>query len=62
MKRIKLKGWVLVVLKGLLIINIFFMACDSDNLKLLFIKTVICMIVTMLILFLLMEYGDWNED
>lgn len=62
MKRIKLKGWVLVVLKGLLILNIFFMACDSDSLKLLFIKTIICMIVTIFIIYLLKEYGDWNED
>ena len=57
-KRIKLKGWVLVVLKGLLLIDMFFMVCDADSLNVMFYKTIITFIILMPILYLLIKYGD----
>ena len=60
-KRIKLRGWVLVVLKTLLLIDMFFMVCDAVSLKVMLIKTLITMIVMLPILYLLIKYGGINE-
>ena len=60
-KRIKLRGWVLVVLKTLLLIDMFFMVCDAVSLKVMLIKTLITMIVMLSILYLLIKYGGINE-
>lgn len=57
-KRIRLKGWVLVVLKGLLLIDMFFMVCGADSLNVMFYKTLITFIILMPILYLLIKYGD----
>ena len=57
-KRIKLRGWVLVVLKSLLIILMFFMACESNELSVMLYKTVFCLILMLPIFYLLMKYGD----
>ena len=60
-KRIKLRGWVLVVLKTLLLVDMFFMVCDAVSLKVMLIKTLITMIVMLPILYLLIKYGGINE-
>ena len=60
-KRIKLRGWVLVVLKILLLIDIFFMVCDAVSLKIMIFKTLITVIVMLPIVYLLINYGGINE-
>lgn len=57
-KRIKLKGWVLVVLKSLLLIDMFIMICNADTLTVMFLKTIITIIVMLPILYLLIRYGE----
>ena len=57
-KRIKLRGWVLVVLKSLLLIDMFIMICNADTLTVMFLKTIITIIVMLPILYLLIRYGD----
>ena len=56
-KRIKLKGWVLVVLKTLLLINLFIMVCEAESLYIMFIKTIITILISIVILYLLINYG-----
>lgn len=56
-KRIKLKGWVLVVLRTLLLIDIFIMICEADSLFIMFIKTIITILISLPILYLLINYG-----
>ena len=60
-KRIKLRGWVLVVLKTLLIIDMLFMSLESDSLKVMLIKTIITILISLPILYLLVNYGGINE-
>lgn len=60
-KRIKLRGWVLVVLKIILLIDIFFMICEADTIKVLLIKTLITLPIMFLIIYLLANYGGINE-
>ena len=60
-KRIKLKGWVLVVLKTLLLIDIFFMICEADTLKVMLIKTLITLLIATPIMYLLINYGGIDE-
>lgn len=57
-KRIKLRGWVLVVLKIILLVDMFFMACTSESLNVMFWKTIITFIILMPVLYLLIKYGD----
>ena len=57
-KRIKLRGWVLVVLKLFLIVNMFFMACVTEDLSLMFYKTLLTTGIIIPILYLLIKYGD----
>ena len=57
-KRIRLRGWVLVVLRIMLLIGMFFMACITDNLSLMILKTILCIIYILPILYLLLKYGD----
>ena len=57
-KRIKLKGWVLVVLKSLLLIDMFIMICNADTLTVMFLKTIITIAIMLPILYLLIRYGD----
>ena len=56
-KRIKLKGWVLVVLRTLLLIDMFIMVCEADSLFIMFIKTIITILISLPILYLLINYG-----
>lgn len=60
-KRIKLRGWVLVVLKGLLLIDMFFMICTSESLEVMFWKSIITVSILVPILYLLIRYGDLDE-
>ncbi len=55
-KRIKLRGWVLVVLKTILIIDMFICCCniDSSNITVLIYGTLILIPIT----YLLIRYGD----
>ena len=57
-KRIKLKGWVLVVLKVLLLIDMFIMICNANTLTIMFLKTIITIAIMLPILYLLIRYGD----
>lgn len=57
-KRIKLKGWVLVVLKSLLLIDLFIMICETESLNIMFLKTILSIIVILPIIFLIIKYGD----
>ena len=57
-KRMKLKGWVLVVLKVLLLIDMFIMICDANTLMIMFLKTIITIAIMLPILYLLIRYGD----
>ena len=57
-KRIKLRGWVLVVLKLFLIVNMFFMACVIEDLSLMFYKTLLTTGIIIPISYLLIKYGD----
>lgn len=57
-KRIKLKGWVLVVLKSLLLIDLFFMICEAETLKVMFLKSIITILISLSICYLLIKYGD----
>lgn len=57
-KRIKLKGWVLVVLKTLLLIDMFFMACSTNELSVMCIKTLITFVILVPILYLLIKYNE----
>ena len=57
-KRIKLKGWVLVVLKSLLLIDLFFMICEAETLKVMFLKSIITILISLFICYLLIKYGD----
>lgn len=61
-KRIKLKGWVLVVLKILLLINLFIMVCEAESLYIMFIKTIITMLISLVILYLLINYGGISDE
>ena len=60
-KRIKLKGWVLVVLKTLLLLDMFFMICEADTLKVMLIKTLITLLLGAPIVYLLINYGGNDE-
>lgn len=60
-KRIKLKGWVLVVLKTLLLIDMFFMICEADTLNVMLIKTLITLLIATPIIYLLINYGGIDE-
>lgn len=57
-KRIKLRGWVLVVLKFIMAIDMFFMICSSESLNIMFWKTIITTAILIPILYLLIKYGD----
>lgn len=43
MKKLRLRKWVKVVLGLLLLLDMFFMVCECDSNKVLFIKTLITM-------------------
>ncbi len=60
-KRIKLRGWVLVVLKGILLIDMFFMCCEADTVSVMFWKSIITVSILVPILYLLIKYGDLDE-
>lgn len=57
-KRIKLRGWVLVVLKTVLLIDMFIMCCEADTLRIMFFKSIITILILIPILYLLIKYGD----
>ena len=61
-KRIKLRGWVLVVLKGILLIDMFFMICVSEDLNVMFWKSIITLSILVPVLYLLIKYGDLDEN
>lgn len=56
-KRIKLKGWVLVVLRTLLLIDLFIMMCEAESLFVMILKTIITILISLPILYLLINYG-----
>ncbi len=60
-KRIKLRGWVLVVLKIVLGIDMFIMCCESETLNVMFWKSIIGLIVLIPTLYLLIKYGGFDE-
>ena len=60
-KRIKLRGWVLVVLKGLLLIDMLLMCCEADTLNIMIYKTIITIVILIPILYLLIKYGGFDE-
>ena len=60
-KRIKLKGWVLVVLKVLLLIDMFIMICNANTITIMLLKTIITLIIMLPILYLLIKYGERDE-
>lgn len=49
MKKIRLRKWVKVVLSAILLVDMFFMVCECDDIKLLFIKTLITMPIALAI-------------
>ena len=55
--KIQLKKWVLVVLKVLLIIDLFIMICEANTLKIMIIKTFITILISFPIIYLLINYG-----
>lgn len=57
-KRIKLRGWVLVVLKTVLLIDMFIMCCEADTLRIMLFKSIITILILIPILYLLIKYGD----
>lgn len=57
-KRIKLRGWVLVVLKTIMVIVMFIMACSTNDLGIMCIKTLVCFMILLPIMYLLIKYGD----
>lgn len=59
-KRIKLRGWVLVVLKTILLIDMFIMCCEADTLRIMLFKSIITILILIPILYLLIKYGDLN--
>ena len=61
-KRIKLRGWVLVVLKIILLIDMFIMACSTNDLSIMCIKTLITFVILVPILYLLIKYGDLDGN
>ena len=60
-KRIKLRGWVLVVLKIILGIDMFIMCCEAETLNVMFWKSIITFSILIPILYLLIKYGDLDE-
>lgn len=60
-KRIKLRGWVLVVLKIVLGIDMFIMCCEAETLNVMFWKSIIGLIVLIPTLYLLIKYGGFDE-
>lgn len=60
-KRIKLRGWVLVVLKIILGIDMFIMCCEAEILNVMFWKGIIGLIVLIPTLYLLIKYGGFDE-
>ena len=60
-KRIKLKGWVLVVLKVLLLIDMFIMICNANTITIMLLKAIITLIIMLPILYLLIKYGERDE-
>lgn len=60
-KRIKLRGWVLVVLKFIMAIDIFFMICEAETVNIMFWKTVITLLILIPTLYLLSKYGGFDE-
>ena len=57
-KRIKLRGWVLVVLKTIILIDMFIMCCEADTLRIMLFKSIITILILIPILYLLIKYGD----
>ena len=57
-KRIKLRGWVLVVLKTILLILMLFMMMSASDLKVMLYKTIITGLLMLPIYYLLIKYGD----
>lgn len=57
-KRIKLRGWVLVVLKAILLILMLFMMMSASDLKVMLYKTIITGLLMLPIYYLLIKYGD----
>lgn len=57
-KRIKLRGWVLVVLKTILLVDMFIMCCEADTLRIMLFKSIITILILISILYLLIKYGD----
>ena len=60
-KRIKLRGWVLVVLKFIMTIDIFFMICEAETVNTMFWKTIITLLILIPTLYLLIKYGGFDE-
>ena len=56
--KVRLRGWVLVVLKTILVIDMFLMSCLSDSMKVMIIKTLIGILVALPIAYLLIKYDE----
>ena len=57
MKKIRLRKWVEVTLKVLLLVDMFFMVCDAETITLLFIKTIITMPLALVIIMILKVFN-----
>ena len=60
-KRIKLRGWVLVVLKFIMAIDMFLMMCEAETINIMFWKTIITLLILIPTLYLLVKYGGFDE-
>lgn len=58
MKKIRLRKWVKVVLTIILIFSLIILAGECDSIKVMLIKSVVCLITFSLSSYLLFRYGD----
>lgn len=61
MKKIKLRRWVEVLLKIVLLIDMFIMVCEAQSLKVMLFKTIITILIMLPIIYLLICYGGNND-
>ena len=60
-KRIKLKGWVLVVLKLIMGLDMFLMMCEAETIDIMVWKTILGLMILIPTLYLLVKYGGFDE-
>ena len=60
-KRIKLRGWVLVVLKLIMGLDMFLMMCEAETIDIMIWKTILGLMILIPTLYLLVKYGGFDE-